>query len=59
MNQQITLDMPDETYALLSKEAEKCRLTVEEFILDLIRSDIGREVHEAESADDRQERPVA
>lgn len=55
MNPHITLDMPDETYALLSKEAEKAGLTVEEFILDTVRRDIGRELREQEISDDRQE----
>ncbi len=55
MNPHITLDRPDETYALLSKVAEKAGLTVEEFILDTVRSHIGRELREPEVSDGRQE----
>jgi uncharacterized protein (DUF1778 family) len=55
MNPHITLDMPDETYALLSQEAEKAGLTVEEFILDTVISDIGRELRAQEIVNGRQE----
>jgi hypothetical protein len=55
MNHQFTFEMPDHAYVLVSKAAEQAGMTVEEYILDIIRESLARDTHLQDMAEGREE----